>query len=189
MGQGNHVAVAANLVVGVGNVDGTNSRGVWVFEPRPLAKGSNTLGPPQLHLVARTGSHAPDTPADAVFGTIIFGLVMNKSGGIALRADLKPGTTNVTEADNSCIWSGTGDDLKLVVREGSIAPVGNIVGAKFDLLNNFLMNDAGEIAFDAKGDRQKAQYFVLQVVSDDPAKWGDNKIVKQLAIAPPEGKK
>src|SRR4026208_1469852 len=26
----------------------------------------------------------------------------------------------------------------------------------------------GEIAFDAKGDRQKAQYFVLQVVSDDP---------------------
>ena len=47
----------------------------------------------------------------------------------------------------------------------------------------------GEIAFDDKGDRQKAQYFVLQVVSDDPAKWGDNKIVKQLAIAPPEGKK
>jgi len=47
----------------------------------------------------------------------------------------------------------------------------------------------GEIAFDAKGDRQKAQYFVLQVVSDDPAKWGDNKIVKQLAIAPPEAKK
>jgi len=47
----------------------------------------------------------------------------------------------------------------------------------------------GEIAFDAKGDRQKAQYFVLQVVSDDPGKWGDNKIVKQLAIAPPEGKK
>src|ERR1700682_2398292 len=47
----------------------------------------------------------------------------------------------------------------------------------------------GYIAFDSKGDRLKAQYFVLQVVSDDPAKWGDNKIVKQLAIAPPEGKK
>ena len=41
----------------------------------------------------------------------------------------------------------------------------------------------------AAGDRQKAQYFVLQVVSDDPGTWGDNKIVKQLAIAPPEGKK
>ena len=47
----------------------------------------------------------------------------------------------------------------------------------------------GEIAFDSKGDRQKAQYFVLQVASDDPQKWGDNKIVKQLTIAAPEAKK
>src|SRR5438105_2359075 len=46
----------------------------------------------------------------------------------------------------------------------------------------------GEIEFDAKGDRKKALYFVLQVASDDPAKWGDNKIVKQLAIAAPEKK-
>src|SRR6267378_3600553 len=43
----------------------------------------------------------------------------------------------------------------------------------------------GDIEFDAKGDRKKALYFVLQVDSDDPQKWGDNKIVKQLAIAPP----
>ncbi len=47
----------------------------------------------------------------------------------------------------------------------------------------------GDIAFDGKGDRQKAQYFVLQVANDDPQKWGDNKIVKQLTIAAPEGKK
>ncbi len=47
----------------------------------------------------------------------------------------------------------------------------------------------GEIAFDSKGDRQRAQYFVLQVASDDPAKWGDNKIVKQLTIAAPAAKK
>src|SRR5215510_5344943 len=47
----------------------------------------------------------------------------------------------------------------------------------------------GEIAFNSIGDRQKAQYFVLTVASDDPAKWGDNKIVKQLTIAPPEPKK
>jgi len=46
----------------------------------------------------------------------------------------------------------------------------------------------GEIEFDGKGDRKKALYFVLQVVSDDPAKWGDNKIVKQLTIGPPEKK-
>ena len=47
----------------------------------------------------------------------------------------------------------------------------------------------GDIEFDGKGDRKKALYFVLQVANDDPAKWGDNKIVKQLAIAPPAEKK
>ena len=47
----------------------------------------------------------------------------------------------------------------------------------------------GDIAFDSKGDRQKAQYFVLTVASDNPDKWGDNKIVKQLTIAPPAVKK
>jgi branched-chain amino acid transport system substrate-binding protein len=47
----------------------------------------------------------------------------------------------------------------------------------------------GDIEFDGKGDRKKALYFVLQVGNEDPAKWGDNKIVKQLAIAPPAEKK
>jgi branched-chain amino acid transport system substrate-binding protein len=47
----------------------------------------------------------------------------------------------------------------------------------------------GDIEFDGKGDRKKALYFVLQVANDDPAKWGDYKIVKQLAIAPPAEKK
>jgi len=47
----------------------------------------------------------------------------------------------------------------------------------------------GDIAFDGKGDREKAQYFVLEVASDDPQKWGDNKIVKQLTIAAPSTKK
>jgi branched-chain amino acid transport system substrate-binding protein len=47
----------------------------------------------------------------------------------------------------------------------------------------------GEIEFDGKGDRKKALYFVLQVASDNPEKWGDNKIVKQLTIAAPGAKK
>src|SRR5256884_674285 len=47
----------------------------------------------------------------------------------------------------------------------------------------------GDIEFDGKGDRKKALYFVLQVASDDPGKWGNNKIVKQLAIAAPAAKK
>jgi branched-chain amino acid transport system substrate-binding protein len=47
----------------------------------------------------------------------------------------------------------------------------------------------GDIEFDGKGDRKKALYFVMQVANDDPAKWGDNKMVKQLTIAPPADKK
>lgn len=46
----------------------------------------------------------------------------------------------------------------------------------------------GDIDFDGKGDRKKSNYFVLEVVSDNPEKWGDNKIVKQLAIAAPAAK-
>ena len=47
----------------------------------------------------------------------------------------------------------------------------------------------GSVEFDAKGDPNKALYFVLQVASDDPAKWGDNKEVKRLSIAAPSAKK
>jgi branched-chain amino acid transport system substrate-binding protein len=46
----------------------------------------------------------------------------------------------------------------------------------------------GDIEFDGKGDRKKSNYFVLEVVSDNPEKWGDNKIVKQLTIAAPAKK-
>jgi branched-chain amino acid transport system substrate-binding protein len=45
------------------------------------------------------------------------------------------------------------------------------------------------VEFDAKGDPKKALYFVLQVASDDPQKWGDNKEVKRLTIAAPAAKK
>jgi len=47
----------------------------------------------------------------------------------------------------------------------------------------------GDIEFDDKGDRKKALYFVLQVASDNPEKWGDNKIVKQVTQAPPAATK
>ncbi|MEK7701571.1 MAG: branched-chain amino acid ABC transporter substrate-binding protein [candidate division NC10 bacterium] len=47
----------------------------------------------------------------------------------------------------------------------------------------------GTVEFDAKGDPKKALYFVLQVASDNPEKWGDNKEVKRLTIAGPAAKK
>ncbi len=47
----------------------------------------------------------------------------------------------------------------------------------------------GNIEFDGKGDPKKALYFVIQVVSEDPGKWSDNKEVKRLEIAAPALKK
>ncbi len=47
----------------------------------------------------------------------------------------------------------------------------------------------GTVEFDAKGDPKKALYFVLQVASDNPEKWGDNKEVKRLTIAAPAAPK
>ncbi len=47
----------------------------------------------------------------------------------------------------------------------------------------------GTVEFNANGDPKTALYFVLQVASDDPQKWGDNKEVKRLTIAAPAAKK
>src|SRR2546427_2973269 len=46
----------------------------------------------------------------------------------------------------------------------------------------------GTIEFDKKGDPKKALYFVLQVTSDNPEKWGENREVKRLLIATPAPK-
>jgi len=47
----------------------------------------------------------------------------------------------------------------------------------------------GAVEFDQKGDPKTALYFVLQIASDDPAHWGDNKEAKRLEIAAPPLKK
>jgi branched-chain amino acid transport system substrate-binding protein len=44
----------------------------------------------------------------------------------------------------------------------------------------------GTINFNAKGDLVTAKYFVIQVISADPALWNDNKIDQTLDIAPPQ---
>ena len=47
----------------------------------------------------------------------------------------------------------------------------------------------GNIEFDGKGDPKTALYFVLQVASEDPAKWGTNEMVERLEIPAPPLKK
>lgn len=41
------------------------------------------------------------------------------------------------------------------------------------------------VEFDEKGDLRRAPYFVRQVVSEDPARWGENKVVSRLELPPP----
>jgi branched-chain amino acid transport system substrate-binding protein len=45
----------------------------------------------------------------------------------------------------------------------------------------------GSFTFDAKGDPVPATYFVIRILSGDPAKWGDNRLIKTLQIKPPSG--
>ncbi len=47
----------------------------------------------------------------------------------------------------------------------------------------------GTVTFDEKGDPVKAKYFVIRVLSEDPAKWGANQVVRDLEIAAPSLKK
>ena len=44
----------------------------------------------------------------------------------------------------------------------------------------------GIINFNAKGDLVMAKYFVIQVVSADPAKWAENRVDQVLELAPPQ---
>jgi branched-chain amino acid transport system substrate-binding protein len=47
----------------------------------------------------------------------------------------------------------------------------------------------GSIQFDEKGDPKKAVYYLMQVASDNPEKWAENKEVRRLTIAPPAAAK
>ena len=46
----------------------------------------------------------------------------------------------------------------------------------------------GAIEFDEKGDRKIARYLVLRVESPDPTKWGMNRIVGAVELAPPRAR-
>jgi len=43
----------------------------------------------------------------------------------------------------------------------------------------------GPISFDEKGDRMRARYHVIRVVSANPALWGQNRLVKTIEVPPP----
>src|SRR2546421_88388 len=73
------------------------------------------------------------------------------------------------------------------VTKGGKAPTREAVAAAIRKVKYNGMT--GTIEFDDKGDPKKASYYVMQVSTDNPEKWSDNKEAKRLAIAAPAMKK
>jgi hypothetical protein len=125
-------AFIASLQTG-GGVNSNNDDGIW-------SEGSVALG-----LVAREGSHAPDTAAGAKFG-FFYPPMMNAVGHTAFRALLQTIGGGVTSANNEGIWSEGSGTLSLVAREGSQAP-GIAVGGSFSSFSRPALNSSGRAAF------------------------------------------
>ncbi|MBI4561790.1 MAG: ABC transporter substrate-binding protein, partial [Candidatus Rokubacteria bacterium] len=75
-----------------------------------------------------------------------------------------------------------------VKKAGGKKPGRELVSAEVRSIKNF-KGVTGTINFDGKGDPVKAKYFIIKVLSEDPAKWGENKLVKTLEIEAPPLKK
>jgi branched-chain amino acid transport system substrate-binding protein len=68
---------------------------------------------------------------------------------------------------------------------GNKAPAREAVAKAVRELKDFA-GITGTINFNKLGDLTTAKYFVIQVISADPAKWNDNKIDQTLDIVPPQ---
>ncbi len=121
------------------NAFGTRS-GIW-------SESSGTLG-----LVAQEGDAAPDAGGATFshFGGIGTSrrVVLNAAGQTAFRAHLEG--AGVTDSNNTGIWSEGSGALRLVAREGGLAPdAGGAVFYSF-FVNTPVINDAGQTAFHAQ---------------------------------------
>ncbi|MDZ4658532.1 MAG: hypothetical protein SH868_13225 [Bythopirellula sp.] len=116
----------------------TNNEGIW-------SEGSAGLA-----LVARAGDHAPGTPSGVNFGSSSGSFseaVLNDAGQTAFRANLTG--SGVDSTNSRGIWSEGSGSLALVARAGDHAP-GTPSDVKFSSFGvDFVLNDAGQIAFEA----------------------------------------
>ena len=75
--------------------------------------------------------------------------------------------------------------LELAIQEaGGQRPTRKQVSATIRHLPE-MQGVTGPISFDEKGDRKRARYFVLRIVSPDPSSWGQNRLMKRIEVAPP----
>lgn len=75
--------------------------------------------------------------------------------------------------------------LELAIQEaGGRKPTRQQVSATIRQLPE-IQGVTGPISFDEKGDRMRARYHVIRVVSANPALWGQNRLVKTIEVPPP----
>jgi hypothetical protein len=114
----------------------------------PSLSGAWVKRTDSVELVALAGNHAPGTPPDVNFFSLINGLVLlNDSGHTAFSSFVRGSPVNtITEANDIGIWSDSSGTLQLVAREGDQAP-DTSGGTLFDRFSEPVMNDVGQIAF------------------------------------------
>ena len=115
---------------------------------------SGPLCASDLTAVAITGQSAAGGPAGSRYSQFAnffrtLDTAINSSGDVAFQGEMSQFFGGVTSDDNQAIWSGRGDDLDILVREGAqapSAPFGAVFGS-FD--SSVVINDQSRVAFSA----------------------------------------
>ena len=163
-----------------------------VFFKQARAKGikSKFLGPDGLD-----STDLPKIAGDAIVGmhyTTVAGPASYYPGAAKFAQDFKKRFGRDPEpfsaqAYDSC-WIGLTAIANAIKAAGGKKPTRAQVTDEVRKIKGFKGLTA-TYTFDGKGDPVPGVYFVIRIVSSDPAKWGENKLVKTLKINPPAVKK
>jgi hypothetical protein len=130
------IAFIGTLETGTNRIDTDYYQGIW----RGRAGA--------MELLARTGEHAPGTPANQKFVTFREGMSLNDAGQVAFVANLGP--VGIIDINNySGIWRIGNGPSELIARRGARAP-GTPADVVFGGAPGFhppSINGSGEIAF------------------------------------------
>jgi hypothetical protein len=129
--------VVFNASIKGGNVTSGDDSGIWLYD-----NGA-------YDLIAREGDQAFDEPAGVNFAFLGWAYpLLNNNGQMIFRGGL---TGDVQPTNDSALWSGPLDDLRMLAREGDVAP--DVTdGAKFasfvyPYLDDYSINALGQVAF------------------------------------------
>jgi hypothetical protein len=165
LGDQGQVAYLGFLREGSGDVVADNSQGIWMDRD----------GVPSL--IARAGDFAPGASDGTVFRSFN-DPVLGGNEKIAFRGFLREGVGGVNTENRMGIWSGDGDNLKLIARAQEAAP-GTQGVFNFMDLDSLSINDRGQVAF--LGGLQVGVGGVTE--SDNSGIWAeDAKGVLQLVV-------